>query len=257
MFDYMKSKNDYDYCLVHLLPEQQEYLNYFKKVLLTDREVILDNSIFELGKAFEAKSFVKWVEDLKPTYYIVPDELDNARQTVDNYHNFKKEYIANLPGVPMGVVQGMTYNDIVMCYKRLTEEGECQYVGISFDMKYFEVTGRGPTNRHRQLTGRQALINRLIQEGIWRTDIQHHLLGCSLPQEFRYYVDNNIPAIKSLDTSNPVVCGLQGVKYQADFGLQTKPSVKLFELINSVPTADQIDTISYNLEMFRRILRQA
>ena len=48
-----KQYNDYDYALVHLFETQPEYLNFFKRSLAAGREVLLDNSIFELGKAFE------------------------------------------------------------------------------------------------------------------------------------------------------------------------------------------------------------
>ena len=46
------------------------------------REVLLDNSIFELGEAFDSDKFAKYVEELKPSYYIVPDVL---RRWLSNY----------------------------------------------------------------------------------------------------------------------------------------------------------------------------
>lgn len=245
--------NDFDYFLVHLCRENSNYLNWCKQSVALDRDSILDNSIFELGVAFNAKEFAESVKEINPTFYIVPDCLDDSKQTIENYQNFKKEYISNLPGVPMGVVQGKTYDDILTCYRKLVDEG-CIYIGISFDMKYFDVTGYGPTFRHRQMTGRQALVNRLMQEGHWRHDLQHHLLGCSLPQEFRWYVSQNITSIRSLDTSNPIVCGMQGLKYNSDLGLQTKPSIKLCELIDAELSDDQLDTIRYNLRSFKKIL---
>ena len=42
-------------------------------------------------------------------------------------------------------------------------------------------------------------------------DIKFHLLGCSIPQEFGWY--DNHPRIESIDTSNPVMAALDGIKY--------------------------------------------
>ena len=36
------------------------------------------------------------------------------------------------------------------------------------------------------------VIKHLIDEGVWNWNKPHHLLGCSLAREFRYYIDNNI-----------------------------------------------------------------
>ena len=44
--------NDYDYALVHLFETHPEYYSFFKRMLSMGREVLLDNSIFELKTAF-------------------------------------------------------------------------------------------------------------------------------------------------------------------------------------------------------------
>ena len=59
--------NDYDYALVHLFDKDPEYLNFYKRCVKQGRHVLLDNSIFELGTAYDNKLFAKWVEELKPT----------------------------------------------------------------------------------------------------------------------------------------------------------------------------------------------
>ena len=52
--DESKSYNDYDYALVHLFETHPEYYSFFKSSLLEGREVLLDNSIFELKEAFDS-----------------------------------------------------------------------------------------------------------------------------------------------------------------------------------------------------------
>ena len=57
IFEEVQRFTDYDYALVHLFEEDEEYLKQFKEAALKGREIILDNSIFELEEAFNADRF--------------------------------------------------------------------------------------------------------------------------------------------------------------------------------------------------------
>ena len=82
----------------------------------------------------------------------------------------------------------------------------------------------------------------------------HHLLGCSLAREFGYYKRENIPGIRSCDTSNPVVAALKGKRYMAGFGLKTKPSTLLADLIDHEVSEDELEDILYNTSEFKKII---
>jgi len=77
-----------------------------------------------------------------------------------------------------------------------------------------------------------------------------------LAKEFRFYVDKNIYNIVSCDTSNPVVAAIHGLKYDADYGLDNKPSTKLADLIAHNVTDDQLELVKYNTTMFKKIIRR-
>ena len=47
--------NDYDYCLPHLLDQEPGYLEYFRKAKAAGRDIIMDNSLLELGEAYDSK----------------------------------------------------------------------------------------------------------------------------------------------------------------------------------------------------------
>ena len=66
IFEDVQSLTDYDYALVHLLEEDEQYLRQFEKAIKKGREVILDNSIFELEEAFDAEKFAYWVKRIRP-----------------------------------------------------------------------------------------------------------------------------------------------------------------------------------------------
>lgn len=248
-----KSYNDYDYALVHLFTSHPNYYEFFKQSLLEGRQVLLDNSIFELGKAFDADQYAKYVKELTPSFYIVPDVLEDGYATVKSFSDFVGKY-PDLPGLKIGAVQGRTYDEIVDCYKYMSEYSD--YVAISFDFSYYLISGRGKNKLERWCYGRQKLIKDLIDDGVWNWSKPHHLLGCSLAKEFRYYVDEEITNIRSCDTSNPVVAGIKGLRYNGDLGLTDKPSVKLAELIDHNVTADEMEDINHNTKSFKQILKR-
>jgi hypothetical protein len=260
ILDYSKNYNDFDYALVHLFETHPDYYNYFKTARsVYNREVLLDNSIFELGKAFDSDKFLAAAIDIKPNMFIVPDVLEETVHTVNSFSQWQqsgkineiKQYCITRA---IGAVQGKTWNDLLACYQFMADSADM--VAISFDFSYYEVTGEGGTKLDRWCSGRQRFISQLIDSGAWRWDKPHHLLGCSLAKEFRYYVENNIHNIVSCDTSNPIVAAIHNLKYDADYGLPFKPSTKLADLIDHQFNEDQLAIVDYNTTMFKKIIRR-
>mgnify|MGYP003674149909 FL=1 len=247
-----RAYNDYDYALVHLFETSPEYYSFFKVSKTLGREVLLDNSIFELGKAFDPKKFAKYVEELEPTYYVVPDVLEDCRQTVSSFHKFRMDY-AGLPGLKIGVVQGKTYQELAECYKYMADNAD--YIAISFDYSWYQtISYNNPMwTLGEQSKGRRRFINMLQEDGIWDYSKPHHLLGCSLASEFAHYKSDK--SIRSLDTSNPVVAGILNKRYYKDIGLREKPSVLLADLINTELNKEQEKDILYNVGEFKNLIR--
>ena len=162
--------NDYDYALVHLFETHPEYYSFFKCSLGMGREVLLDNSIFELKTAFDPEKFAKYVEELKPTYYVIPDVLEESLRTIGAFTSFRKNY-SKLPGLKIGVVQGSTYQQLVDCYRYMSDYAD--YIAISFDYSWYQTVGysKNPgkgirrANLERMCNGREFLIRKLISDG--------------------------------------------------------------------------------------------
>tara|TARA_R100000664_G_scaffold9096_1_gene15129 strand:+ start:3929 stop:4735 length:807 start_codon:yes stop_codon:yes gene_type:complete len=249
--------NDYDYALVHLFETHPEYYSFFKCSLGMGREVLLDNSIFELKTAFDPEKFAKYVEELKPTYYVIPDVLEESLRTIGAFTSFRKNY-SKLPGLKIGVVQGSTYQQLVDCYRYMSDYAD--YIAISFDYSWYQTVGysKNPgkgirrANLERMCNGREFLIRKLISDGHWNHNKPHHLLGCSLAKEFKNYKD--IKSIRSLDTSNPIVAGIRGRRYYKDIGLLGKPNIMLADLIDHEVTADQVTDIVHNVKEFKNLI---
>ena len=250
IFEEVQRYTDYDYALVHLLEQNGRYRDTFEKAVKKGREVILDNSIFELEEAFEADRFALWVERLKPTWYIVPDALEDAEKTMQQMADWFKEY-KKVPGKSIGVVQGKTYQEIKDCYRAINELTPCDMIAISFDYSYYRDSVPHPNKYVSWMLGRVKLIGDLLNDGIINKGKPHHLLGCGLPQEFSFYKHADYNFIYSLDTSNPVVHGIKNIPYTEE-GLWSKESQKLHELIDYPLDNLDINLILDNIKQFRK-----
>lgn len=167
----------------------------------------------------------------------------------------------------MAVAQGETMDEIVQCFAEL--RGKVDRVGISFNCAayedYFEKMGQFDPERHTELEklevwkkGRHMFMEILYNLGLLE-DTEVHLLGVALPDEFKYYTTEHKALerpIKSLDTSNPVVHGLLGIRYSSENGLDQKQSIKLAEMIDmpqSKISLKNMQLIMYNLDTFRSL----
>ena len=183
MLDKSHLYNDYDYALVHLFDDHPQYFDHFKRSLQQDRKVYLDNSIFELGKSFNSQKYIEWIHKLEPTYYIVPDVLEDAAGTIKQLFEFNSilngdvhpgpeleiDMQAQQPSGDCGDCGGGSDNppdrppdDIRLEFNPIKQIGvvqgkdwdelvECYQVmsqmtdmiAISFDYSYYLFTGRG------------------------------------------------------------------------------------------------------------------
>tara|TARA_R110000868_G_scaffold283752_1_gene544180 strand:+ start:4254 stop:5042 length:789 start_codon:yes stop_codon:yes gene_type:complete len=251
IFDEVQAVTDYDYALVHLFEENVEYLDKFIKAKEMGREIILDNSIFELGEAFDGAKFAEWVVRLEPDWYIIPDVLDNCAATLNSFNSFVSAY-PDLPGKSIAVAQGSSYDELVTCYIALANSPLVDKIAMSFNHPFFQEYS-GQTKYHKMAAGRQSVLTKMLGEGVINTSKPHHLLGCGLPQEFRVYNEFGWKWIDSVDTSNPVIHGMHNIRYK-DWGLDNKESVKLYTLLEA-NVVDKLDDILYNIDIFRQFCK--
>lgn len=252
IFNAIQRATDYDYALVHMFEENPRYWRHFRDAVINGREVLLDNSIFELGTAFDSGKYVEWINKLEPTWFIIPDVLEDTDGTIAKFNEWMTTYDSQAYKFSkrIGVIQGKSYEDIVRCYKFI--EPNVDKVAISFDFSFYSLNFEGPTHWHRLMAGRIATLDRLLDDGIINVKKPHHLLGCSLPQEFKHYSADKLKYewIDSLDTSNPVVHGLNNISYSEN-GLEDKISTKLIEYMNEEVDMVEYLTIIRNIEIFR------
>jgi hypothetical protein len=251
--------NDYDYALVHLYESLEKYKEYYIDSVKKNRHVLLDNSIFELGVSFDPTKYAKIIEELRPTEYIVPDVLEDCDKTCESLDNWLKQY-KDLPGKRIAVIQGKTYEEIKNCLKYIYGTQAIHKIGISFDYSlYLKATEHlNSLNKwERFCLGRNIILQKLESDLCLPRNIKYHLLGCSLPQEFKLAKSFSFTKymFETADTSSPIVHGIYKIKYDERHGLIEKNSMKLADLIHEQVSVEQYEVIRYNTRVFKNFIK--
>lgn len=261
----VREYTDYDYALVHLFEDEEigkPYFDFFVESLNQGRRVILDNSIFELGTAFEPLKFIDWVKKLMPTEYIIPDVFRDSKATlekVDEWFSILEEsnsmdILENCKAI--AVVQGNSFEDCVECWWKLLSDKRIYKIAIPFDFPWYQEWGGTANKELAFMEGRKRFMERLGQYNKPCTFKPFHLLGCALPQEFEYY--SNTPWLKkqieTIDTSNPVLHGWLGIKYEP-YGLSQKDLTKMATIIKEPCSFEKCTDIVYNIGRFKGFVR--
>jgi hypothetical protein len=291
IMDKVQEVTDYDYCLVHLLEESPEYLKFFKDAKQKGRKIMMDCSLFELGKAFDAQKYYDWLLEIQPDEYIVPDVWQDCEANTKAFSNFKYSFdLDKLKGKKIGVVQGKTLEDMEECYVFMSSFADKIAISFGYDL-YWELFSNTykkllhlpwileefcaaaevhPLNFNAveavtlnfikkyakpaaQAEGRMAFINHLMKNNLINTEKPHHLLGCGVPIEFGDYDKLKYFFIESIDTSHPVMTGYYGASYSDYKYMWSKLHSKMVDVFYENVSEDQWEKIKFNIEEFKKL----
>ena len=251
MLHMSKDINDYEYCLPHLLDWGEDYKNHFLQAKKDGRYIIMDNSLHELGEAYAKDRLIHWIRVLGPDEFIVPDVWENQIATIANAEKWIRIPVMT---TKVAVVQAKSFEEAVACYVSLKYIGY-QKVAFSYGAQYYNDLFPHPNKFVGKMMGRIMVIHKMWEMGIIEKTDKIHLLGCALPQEFAYYKKlMGLGVIESLDTSNPIIHGLKGIKYE-HYGLKEKDSTKIDQLEEIEITSDVLYNINHNLIKFKQFLK--
>lgn len=246
-----KSFNDYDYALVHLFEKYPEYYEFFVRSLEQEREVILDNSLFELGESFDIEKYAEWVKKLMPTWYILPDVRNDHEKTLQEAEKFLKQH--KLSSMAIGVVHGRTKEEMLQCYLEMENmEGVVKIAFPVYSEAYLHEAENIHGNKYeKMMLGRWMTIMYIMSFVDKNNRKPHHLLGVSLPQEVCLYSQSEYfnTDQDSIDTSNPVLHAMRGIVYN-DYGLNNKCSDMMCDMMEEDVESDML-SIQYNINKFR------
>lgn len=247
LMHYSKKWNDYEYCLPTFLDKYEQYRIHFQLARLHKRFIILDNGLFE-GDKYTTEQLFYYINLVRPNIFIVPDEWNDSAATLVNAKSWMINHKSNLPEEVelMAVCQGKTLTELVSTYQTLVDLG---YKYIAFNHSSIAYQDMYPESEplKSQMFGRMEFIRRLVVNKAIDESVHHHLLGCSLPQEFMAY--KSWKFIKSCDTSNPILVGAEGVRY-GDNGIDWKPKEKLEHYFEE-DLSGKIEDIIFNVQKFK------
>jgi len=239
--------NSYDYLLPHLLDQDEEYLQYFRDAKKKGRYIIMDNSLHELGEAYDHKRLRYWINELEPDEFIVPDVWMECHKTAAQAKYWKQFTYPDNTKLT-AVIQGSNKNEAYLCANLLQNLGYkklCVSYGATWYNDFFPHTNPDMGKALGRVRFVQGLLNLSSMY-----DIKFHLLGCSIPQEFGWY--DNHPQIESIDTSNPIMAALDGTIY-TEQGLITKPKANMNDNFEIDFKDVDYSTILYNTILFREM----
>ena len=242
--------NDYDYCLPHLLDREPAYEKYFREAKAKGRYIIMDNSLHELGKAYNTEDLLYWIQELKPNEFIVPDVWENRDASVVNA---RKWVNIELPeGVEkVVVVQAQTIHEAATCYQTYKDLGY-KKIAFSYGASYYNDIVNHPNKDLSKALGRVLTISTLLKIKVISQTDRIHLLGCASPFEFSLY--KGFDCIESIDTSNPVMAGLEGTRYNSSLTID-KPKANMNNYFDvSIDDVD-VDLIEYNVNQFKNFIK--
>ena len=224
----MRDHMDYDYALVHLLDENEEYRNYFFESRRLGRKIILDNSAYEIKMhpeqfnypdgIYPMDQYKRWIDRLQPDLYIIPDsKLDGVdnRAIMEKWLNtYCGENGTIGKSRALGVVHGKGIVEMIDNYRFILDNA--YGVAISFEDWWLDCYSDTPIYQIRRDI-LEMLSNNVEDE---LKDRYHHILGCVDPLEYKYLLELcKLPRainIASTDTSWPITKAIDEKVFSRD-----------------------------------------
>jgi hypothetical protein len=177
--------NDYDYCLPHLMDENEEYRVFFLNSKNVARYIIMDNSLHELGEAYNSDRLMYWVNKLEPDEFIVPDVWEDYAASV---RNAKQWATVKMPAntTKVAVVQAKNIHEAMLCTQAYKDLGY-KKIAFSYGASYYNDICPHPNKDLGKAIGRYMVIYDLYKQDVLSMFDRVHLLGTASPIEFGMY----------------------------------------------------------------------
>ena len=218
---------DFDWVLTHLCEASEGYLEHYQDMVNRwGRQVILDNSVNELGEPIDLSRMDEVVAKLNPTYIVPPDYLNDLHATLDQLDEaielWGRERI-----IP--VLQGTSIEEVITCADILKTQYDFKIVSVPYDIMLAhrsKLPDGDPNKASLEELGdtRSEVLSTLIEEGLLFS--RYHLLGLNNLEEIRSYKEQffwnkkrgmtSFDPQVSLDTGAPMTNAVWGQKFGLD-----------------------------------------
>ena len=111
--------NDFDYLLPHLMDQNMEYFRFFYESKKQGRYIVMDNSLHELGEAYNSDRLMYWVEEIEPDEFIVPDVWEDYAASIRNARSWTN-IMTPVNTTKVAVVQAKSVYEAGLCVMRIS-----------------------------------------------------------------------------------------------------------------------------------------
>jgi len=253
LLDKSEEWNDYEFCLPTYWFKSEVYKQYYRDRITSSRFIIADNGLFE-GDLFTEQQLIDFVNELQPNIFVIPDVWNDAFQSYRNakyWQNVIKEQLPEKTKL-MAVIQCTDYAIGSSLYQEYLDLG-IKHIAFNHSSTAYQKFFPHKNLSISKMMGRIYFINQLLEKNIIDPNIHHHLLGCAIPDEFKYY-GPGYEFIKTLDTSNPVVWGCKGHSYDDIITSIMKPEEKIEEFFHIDLDDTTQELIFDNIKKFKNYL---
>jgi hypothetical protein len=240
--------NNYDYLLPHLMDENEEYRNFFYESKKMGRYIVMDNSLHELGEAYNTERLMYWINEIIPDEFIVPDVWEDYTASVRNAKLWAQVELPD--GVTkVAVVQAKSLHEAYLCVQSYKDFGY-KKIAFSYGAQYYHDLAPHPDKDFGKAIGRYMVLSQMYEDKHLSPTDRVHLLGTANPIEFGLY--KNIKCIESIDTSNPIMAGVEKRVYH-QLGISPKPIANMNKYQDVSEDFIETELIEYNVRRFREI----
>ena len=199
------NKGDFHLMLSHLIAEDPEHINAYEHEIRNSKlPIILDNGLFENGKAEDMDSLIRKAIAVGATHVFAPDVLFDRAATEANIGIMAEKLEGT--GVKMaGVVQANNVYDFLASYSWMVGNEAIDLIGLSIlavPESFKEVTKSDDITINR-IACLQALRDLPAHKNT-------HLLGAGSAYIDILYAEKNCPWVVSHDSSSAIWNGLHG-----------------------------------------------
>lgn len=244
--------NDYQYILPFFYkryPKYKEFMDNFQGMK------ILDNGLFE-GETYTIQEQIQLIKDTNCTIYIVQDEWNNSTITAKNakyWMGLKKSGVLDQKLNLLVVLQGKSFSEIELLYQQCVDLGYRHFAFNHSSISYENEIKGDYTKDTRAKVGRIQLIRQLWNKNIIKQDHWIHLLGATDITEFSYYNQALPGIINSIDTSSPIIKGIEDGLYTEE-NMKVKISTKMEEYFEDELSTGQEFRILENIKTFKNLV---
>ena len=243
--------NDYQYILPYFYQRSPIYKKFMDEYMGMK---ILDNGLFE-GEVPTIPELIQLIKETKTTIFIPPDEWNDPILTLKNakyWMGLKKSGVLPVELNLMVVLQGKTFGEIEILYQQCVDLGYKHFAFNHSSIAYQNEIKSLEGSINKAKVGRITIIRNLWNKNIIKDHHWIHLLGATDITEFSYYEQALPGVVDSIDTSGPIIKGIEEGLYNDD-NLKTKSSNKMEIYFYKDLSSQQKDHILSNIEYFKKI----